>query len=107
MGNRTVYGKAQRKTPLEHRIVKYNTSNDGNNKLVILTSFTEDNGFVAHVFATQYAPDVACLLYRFNVGRVSNYEEAIAVACKLLAEKLRLAATYFDSKFIKEKQPND
>jgi hypothetical protein len=64
----------------------------------------EESGYTAYVFTTQYAPDAACLLYKFDIDRLTSFDDAIAVACKLLAERLRLAATFFDSKFIEQEK---
>ena len=103
---KTIYGKAPRVSPLEHRLVRYSTSNDNNNQLVLITTRTDDRGFVAHAFAVQKDPDKACLLYRFDVGFLENYDSAVRVACKLLAGKLRLASAFLDSKFIIEGESN-
>lgn len=97
---KTLYGKVPRKSKTELRLVRLTTAKDSGNELVLTVSETMWDGFIASVFAVQSQPETACLLYQFKLGRLDGYDDATAVACKLLAEKLRSAAEYFDLKFI-------
>ena len=86
-------------TDNNQNIIKYATNNNGNNGLVLVVTYTS-NTYTAYVYSAQYTPEKSCLLYRFDVGSFATREEAMAQASKLLAEKLRLAASFFESKFI-------